>query len=205
MTSKKKYTLIILFSTLFALILGAVISWYWIKNVYLKEKIEANVDAASLNKWYLEDTFLPPENNKISDDQIQAFIHVNRHLAYLLERMRKEFEESTWSIAFEVIKMQPEWQARKYIALQESNLSPVEYDWIADQVAYFWIYRWKEESRQMLKEYGWSIENINQNEDLVRVNYDLLLRYENDLSKIFDILWPERDRTKVLGSDTLAN
>jgi len=205
MTAKKKYFIIILLSTGFALILGTTISYYWIKNVYLKEKIEANQDAAMLNQWYMEDTFRPPEDNKIKPEQIQAFIHANQHLSYLLERMQKEFQENSWSIAFEVIKMQPEWQARKFVALQEVHLSPMEYDWIADQVAHFWIYRWKEESRQMLKEYGWSFENIDQNENAIQINYDLLLRYESDLNKIFNILWPERNTKKVLSADSSSN
>ena len=205
MTTKKKYFIIILLSTGFALILGTAISYYWIKNVYLKEKIEANRDAVMLNKWYLEDTFRPPENNKIEPEQIQAFIHANQHLSYLLERMQKEFQENSWSIAFEVIKMQPEWQASKFVALQEVHLSPVEYDWISEQVAQFWIHRWKEESRQMLKEYGWSIENIDHDENAVQINYDLLLRYESDLNKIFNILWPERNTKKVLSSDSSSN
>jgi hypothetical protein len=205
MTTKKKYLIVILLSTGFALILGTSISYYWIKNVYLKEKIEANQNATLLNKWYTEDSFRPPKDNKIKPEQIQAFIHANQHLAYLLERMQKEFEENSWSIAFEVIKMQPEWQARKFVALQEVHLSPVEYDWIADQVARFWIYRWKEESRQMLNEYGWSFENGNDDEEKVQINYDLLLRYESDLNKIFNLLWPEHQTKKVSARDSSAN
>ena len=175
MTTKKKYFLLILFSTIFALTLGSAGSYYWIKNVYLKEKIEANLNAAKLNEWYQKDTFRPPTNNKISNEQIQAFIKTNQHLAYLLERMQKLFQENSWSIAFEVIKMQPEWQASKYVALQECHLSPMEYDWIADQVVQFWVYRWKKESLQVLKEYGWSIDNLEHDEHTILVNYEVFL------------------------------
>ena len=205
MTTKKKSFLIILFSTIFALILGSTGSYYWIKNVYLKEKIEDNLNAVKLNEWYQKDAFYPPANNKISDEQIQAFINANQHLAYLLERMQKQFKESSWSIAFEVIKMQPEWQASKYVALQECHLSPMEYDWIAEQVVHFWVYRWKQESLLVLKEYGWSFDNLEHNEHTILVNYDILLKHEAELIKIFNILWPEHNPIKMFNRDSVAS
>ena len=205
MTTKKKSFLIILFSTIFALILGSTGSYYWIKNVYLKEKIEDNLNAVKLNEWYQKDAFHPPANNKISDEQIQAFINANQHLAYLLERMQKQFKESSWSIAFEVIKMQPEWQASKYVALQECHLSPMEYDWIAEQVVHFWVYRWKQESLLVLKEYGWSFDNLEHNEHTILVNYDILLKHEAELIKIFNILWPEHNPIKMFNRDSVAS
>jgi hypothetical protein len=205
MTTKKKSFLIILFSTIFALILGSTGSFYWIKNVYLKEKIEDNLNAVKLNEWYQKDAFHPPANNKISDEQIQAFINANQHLAYLLERMQKQFKESSWSIAFEVIKMQPEWQASKYVALQECHLSPMEYDWIAEQVVHFWVYRWKQESLLVLKEYGWSFDNLEHNEHTILVNYDILLKHEADLIKIFNILWPEHNPIKMFNRDSVVS
>lgn len=205
MTTKKKYFLIILFSTIFALTLGSTGSYYWIKNVYLKEKFEANLNAVKLKEWYQKDSFCPPTNNKISDEQIQAFINANQHLAYLLERMQKQFQESSWSIAFEVIKMQPEWQASKYVALQECHLSPMEYDWIADQVVHFWVYRWKQESLQVLKEYGWSFDNLDHDDYNILVNYDILLKHEAELIKIFNLLWPEHNPTKMFTRDSLAS
>jgi len=205
MTTKKKSFLIILFSTIFALILGSTGSYYWIKNVYLKEKIEDNLNAVKLNEWYQKDAFHPPANNKISDEQIQAFINANQHLAYLLERMQKQFKESSWSIAFEVIKMQPEWQASKYVALQECHLSPMEYDWIAEQVVHFWVYRWKQESLLVLKEYGWSFDNLEHNEHTILVNYDILLKHEAELIKIFNILWPEHNPIKMFNRDSVVS
>lgn len=205
MTTKKKYFLIILFSTIFALTLGSAGSYYWIKNVYLKENFAANLNAVQLKKWYQKDTFYPPANNKISDKQIQAFINANQHLSYLLERMQKQFQENSWSIAFEVIKMQPEWQASKYTALRECHLSPMEYDWIADQVVHFWMYRWKQESLQVLKEYGWSFDNLEHDEHTILVNYDILLKYEAELIKIFNILWPDRNPKNIFKRDSLAS
>ena len=205
MFSKYKYLLIILLSTGFALIVGFAGSYYWIKNVYLKEKIELKVNATKLTEWYQEDKFVPPKDNKITDRQMVAFLQTNQHLSYLLERMQKQLEENSWSIAIEVIKLQPEWQAKKYIALQESNLSPMEYDWITNQVVHFWIYQWKEESLQILKEYGWSFDNLRHDEDTIIVNLELLQKYEKELIKTFNLLWPDQDTPKMLAADSLAN
>jgi hypothetical protein len=203
--SKKKYTIIILFSTIFALALGATGSYYWIKNIYLKEKIEANRHARLLNDWYQQDTFVPPQNGQITERQLLAFVKVNKELVYLLERMQKQFEENSWTIAFEVIKMQPEWQASKYVALQQSILSPAQYDWISHQVILFWIHRWKQQSFELFREYGWSFDNIKPNENFMLINYELFLKYDQELNEIFDILWPERDAQNIIRIDSTFN
>ena len=203
MTGKKKTTIIILLFTFLALIAGTAISFYWLKNVYLREKIEANVNANKLQDWYRSDSFHPPVDNRISAQQIDAFIRVNNDLVYLLEHMRRQFENNSWFIAIEMIKMQPEWLDRKYVALKKYNLSPVEYDWIADQVVHFWIYRWKEESIEILNEYGWELDYSGENSHNIPGDYELLLAHENELNLIFDILWPEHNLKKSQMSDSM--
>jgi len=205
MSRKYKYLLIIFFSTFFALVIGFIGSYYWIKHVYLQEEIAANENAVKLNDWYQQDLFNPPEDGRITNKQILAFIEVNKDLVYLLTRMRQQFEENNWLIAIDVIKLQPEWLAQKYLALKKCNMSPVEYDWIVDQVVRFWIYRWKEESLEKFKSYGWRFDNIDYNEELLPPNYELLLTYDSDLSQIFNLLWPEDTSHKILKSDSIAN
>jgi hypothetical protein len=202
MTGKKKTLLIILASTFFALIAGFTISSYWLKNVYLREKIDANVDANNLQKWYLADSFSAPDDSHISQQQVESFIAVNKELIYLLEDLRLKFEANSWSIAVEMIKMQPEWLANKYLALKKYNLSPIEYDWIAKRVVQFWIYRWKLQSLEILQEYGWEIDKTEESSTDAPFDYELFLRYEQELNLIFDILWPERDGKNVSVTDT---
>jgi hypothetical protein len=87
--------------------------------------------------------------------------------------------------------MHPEWLANKYLALKKHGLSPREYDWIADCVTEFWIFRWKQESAEKLGEYGWELQPSMRSDKLCAENYTLFQEYENDLDKIFDILWPQ--------------
>ncbi len=205
MTAKKKYILIILSSTFFALVAGAAGSFYWIKNVYLKEQMQLKINAVKLTEWYQSDPFVTPGDNKISDSQMRSFIKVNHDMSYLLERMQQQFQESSWSIAIDVIKMQPEWLASKYTALREHGLSPMEYDWIADQVLRFWVHQWKQESLQILKEYGWSLDTANRNKDSIMANYELFMKYDHELNKIFDLLWPGPDTQNLLKPDSLVS
>jgi hypothetical protein len=96
--------------------------------------------------------------------------------------------------------MQPEWAGKKYIALNKFNLSPKEYDWIVDSVIDFWIYKWKKESVENLRNYGWELESLPE-ESIRPANYDLFVSHEKDLNRIFDILWPE----EKLHSDSIRS
>jgi hypothetical protein len=203
MTGKKKTVIIIISSIIIALSAGAAISFYWVKNVYLHEKIDANADALRMRDWYRADSFQAPADRPISEEQIRAFIHVNEDLVYLLEEMRRRFEHDSWSIAFEIIKMQPEWLASKYVALKKYNLSPMEYDWIADRVVKFWIQRWKEESVEVMREYGWELDSTVDRSVENFSDYRLFVKYEKELYKIFDVLWPEREKINAAGPDSV--
>ena len=98
--------------------------------------------------------------------------------------------KNSWSIAFEVIKIQPEWAGKKYLALKKFGLSPKEYNWITDCVIKHWIYAWKKESVENLREYGWELESFPEDSNQP-VNSKLFIKYEKDLNRMFDLLWPD--------------
>ena len=87
--------------------------------------------------------------------------------------------------------MRPKWIGIKYRALEKCHISPKEYDWIADRVIDFWVYRWKEESIERLNEYGWEFDEMV-SDSTKPINYELLLGHEEELYLIFDIIWPEK-------------
>ena len=166
-------------------------SYYWITRIYLPEQMDANIDSQLFIRWEQEDTFSPPEDDRISKKQLALFIQVNESLAADIQKIRRQFEENSWRIAFDLIKIQPEWAGKKYIALKKYNLSPKEYNWIVNRVTDFWIYQWKEESLDRLREFGWDFEDYSET-PVKPVNYELFSAYEEDLNRIFDILWPEK-------------
>ena len=90
-----------------------------------------------------------------------------------------------------MIKIQPEWARKKYNALNKYNLSPKEYDWIVESVIDFWIYKWKKETVENLRDYGWELESFPE-DSIQPANYNLFVSHEDDLNQIFDILWPEK-------------
>jgi len=188
---KHKVLWIVLLSAAVLLISGLASSYYWITKIYLPEQLDAHLNSRLLLQWEQEDNFKPPEDGKISEEQLVQFLQINESLSVEIQKLRQQFEENSWSIAFEVIKMQPEWAGKKYIALNKFNLSPKEYDWIANAVIEFWIYKWKKESVENLREYGWELESYPK-ESKQPVNYNLFASYEKDLNRIFDILWPEK-------------
>ena len=49
----------------------------------------------------------------------------------------------------------------------------------------------KQESAEKLGEYGWELQPSMRSDKLCAENYTLFQEYENDLDKIFDILWPQ--------------
>jgi hypothetical protein len=189
--SGKKILWIILLAAVILLVTGLASSYYWITRIYLPEQFDAHTNARLLMQWEKEDTFVPNKNNIITEEQFQRFLEVNESLSVETRKLQKQFEENSWTIAFEVIKIQPEWAGKKYIALKKFSLSPKEYDWISNSVIDYWIYKWKKESVENLREYGWELESFP--EDSVRpVNYKLFDAHEKNLNRMFDLLWPEQ-------------
>ena len=188
--SRKKILWIVFLSAAILLLSGLASSYYWITRIYLPEQLDAHANSRLLMQWEQEDPFVRPANGKILKEQFILFLQINESLTAEIQKLRKQFEENSWSIAFEVIKMQPEWAGKKYLALNKFNLSPKEHNWIVESVIEFWIYKWKRESVENLRDYGWELESFPQ-DSIQPVNYDLFVSYEDDLNRIFDILWPE--------------
>jgi hypothetical protein len=189
----RKRTIIFIFlAGLVLLISGFGSSYYWLTKIYLPETIDSNKNAKLLTEWILADKFIPPPDGKITPDHLNLFINVNASLTFLLRKIRQQFEEDSWRIAFDVIKMQPEWAANKYLALQKFKLSPKEYDWIAEQVLEFWIFRWKEDSVAKLKQYGWELNSFSLQNKNKPANYEVFKQKEKELNRIFGILSTEK-------------
>ena len=165
--------------------------YFLLTRVYLPDEINANSNARLMLRWENEDRYQPPEDGRIPPENLSMFLRVNDALTDYLKRIKEQFEQNNWQIAFEMIKMQPRWAGIKYHALKENGLSPKEYEWISNCVTDFWIYRWKEESLEKLHAYGWDFE-LSPKNNIRPLNYDLLLAHEEELNQIFDILWPEK-------------
>ena len=192
--TRKKILWIILLSAAVLLVTGLASSYYWITRIYLPEQLDADENSRLLLKWEQEDQFEAGEDDIISEDQFLRFLQVNESLSVEIQKLQKQFEENSWTIAFEVIKIQPEWAGKKYLALKKFGLSPREYDWIVDSVINYWIYKWKKESVENLREYGWELESFP--EDTIQpVNYKIFTSHEDDLNRMFDLLWPENLRS----------
>jgi hypothetical protein len=192
--TKKRVLWITLLSGFILLVSSIGTSYFWITKIYLPEHMNISENSRLLRQWEQEDQYLPPDNGQITREQLSRFLRMNESLIVVIQKFRRHFEENSWSIAFDVIKMQPEWAGKKYLALKKCELSPKEYNWITNCVTDFWIYRWKKESVERLREFGWSFEDYNL--DFERpANYDLFLIYEKDLNRLFDILWPDKEVT----------
>ena len=189
--TRKKVLWIILLSAIILLVIALTSSYYWITRVYLPEQLDADENARLLVKWEQEDIFVPRESDVISEDQFSRFLQVNESLSAEIQKLQKQFEENSWTIAFEVIKIQPEWAGKKYLALKRFGLSPKEYDWISDSVIDYWIFKWKKESVENLREYGWELESFPE-DSIQPINYKLFTTHEKDLNRMFDLLWPEK-------------
>lgn len=188
--ARKKVLWIILLSVAVLLISGLASSYYWITRIYIPEQLDAHANSRLLMQWEQADKFVPPADGKITATQFLLFLQINESLSSEIQKLRKQFEENSWSIAFEVIKLQPEWAGKKYLALNKFKLSPKEYDWIVESVIEFWIYKWKKESVENLRDYGWELESFPE-DSIQPANYSLFVSHEDDLNRIFDILWPE--------------
>ena len=97
------------------LVIALTSSYYWITRVYLPEQLDADENARLLVKWEKEDTFVPRESDIISEGQFSRFLQVNESLSVEIQKLQKQFEENSWSFAFEIIKIQPEWAGKKYL------------------------------------------------------------------------------------------
>ncbi len=189
--ARTRTKIIVFFTGLFILLSGFSSSYYWITQVYLPEIINADENARLYQQWFESDTFRISENQPISRVQLEQFIRINESLSFLVQRMRQHFEDNSWTFAIDMIQMRPEWLANKYLALKKHGLTPREFDWIANCVVEFWIYRWKEESAEALEDYGWEVKPSMRTDHHCAENYTLFLDYEDDLNKIFEILWPQ--------------
>ncbi len=189
---KRKKVFLFIFISLFFLLLGGMGGIYLLfTHIYFPEQVDANEDAKKMIQWEVSDPYLSPPDGLITTNQLERFLNINRELTLFLCKVRQQFEENRWQIAFDIIRMRPKWIGIKYRVLEKCNLSPKEYDWIADRVIDFWVYRWKEESIERLNEYGWEFDEMG-SDSTKPVNYELLLAHEEELNLIFDILWPEK-------------
>jgi len=192
----KKNVLVVL------LLVGMGSIYLLLTRIYPPEHVDTNEDEKKMIQWEVDDTYFSPPDGLITNNQLNRFLNVNRELTSFLFKVRRQFEENRWQIAFDIIRMRPEWIGIKYRALDKCHISPKEYDWIADRVIDFWVYRWKEESIERLNEYGWKFDEFVS--DSIRpVNYELLLKHEEKLNSIFDIIWPEKPSITNSSQDSL--
>lgn len=184
---KRHPLLIIFFSGLIIFISGIGTSYYWLTRIYLPEQINTNENARKMYEWQLADSYSPPLNRQVSEDQLNKFLLVNASINYLIQKLKRQFDDSQWQVVFEIIKMQPAWAAQKYAALKKFGLSPLEYDFIAEEISKYWRFRLKEKSAEHLKEFGWEylpekLENTEKD-----LNYPLFNSKEDQLNNLFSI------------------
>jgi len=184
---KKHPLLIILAAGFILLISGIGSSYYWLTRIYLPDQINSNENALKLKEWAETDQFKPPDNKKVTEEQLNKFLLVNQSLFYFLQNLKHKYNESQWQVVFEFIKMQPSWEGKKYIALKKFNLSPLEYDFISLEVSNYWKTRLKEISKDRLEKSGWDLITENLSETEHRINYDLFLANEDQLNNLFTI------------------
>jgi hypothetical protein len=203
MALRKRTYVIIILAGFILLLSGFGSSYYWLTRIYLPKQLDANINAKNLITWQKEDTFEPPADGKILRIQLHRFIQVNESLSFILRHMHDQFEDQSWRFAYELIEMQPEWSANKYVALKRFGLSPREYDWIFKQVVEFMVQRWKEESISKLKTFGWDFSSKKDEMKDLSVNYDLLLEHQTDLSQLYEIFWPAEHSPPVILADSI--
>lgn len=202
MMNRKKTILIIILSGFILLLSGIGSSFYWLVHIYLPEQINTDENVNKFSEWYHKDPFVPPADQFIRREQMNAFLNVNQSLVFLLKKISRPAEHNTWRMAIDIIKIQPEWIAHKYQALIKFNISPREYEWIENEIVHFWIYRWKENSLSKLKEYSWTRQMLSDSTELKPVNYDILLKHEKEINGIFDIIWPDNSVLQTMATDS---
>jgi len=204
MSLSKKHPLLIIFAAGFILFISGIgTSYYWLTRVYLPEQINSNENAKKLIEWTESDSYVHPSDNTVTENQINKFLLVNESLYLLLQQLNKDYSESQWQVVFEMIKLQPEWQANKYLALKKYGLSPLEYDLVAEEITKYWIKRLKEKSAEHLKEMGWEILQDQTDSTVHSINYDLFNSKEDQLNNIFTLFLTQDVKEMFMGSDSI--
>lgn len=201
----KKHPLLIIFIAGFILLLSGIgTSYYWLTRIYLPDQINSNDDAKKLAEWTASDSFTPPEDNYIIKIQLENFLLVNESLYFLLHQLNNDYNDSQWQVVFEMIKLQPEWQAKKYLALKKFDLSPLEYDFIANEITKYWIERLKEKSVEHLKKLGWEILQDKKDSAIQSINYELFNSKEEQLNNIFTLFLTQDVKNMFMEDDTVV-
>ena len=140
MYKSKKFWFIVL-SVFIILLAGMGGIYFLVVGIYGADTIPTSKDAQKMLEWELTDSYRSPEDGILTQTQLTRFLNVNRELSSFIFKVRQQFEENSWQIAFDIIRMRPEWIAVKLHALEKCKLSPKEYDWIVDRIIDFWVYR----------------------------------------------------------------
>jgi len=200
----KKHPLLIIFAAGFILLLSGIgTSYYWLTRIYLPEQINSNENAKKMSEWTLSDSYKPPVDNTVSENQLNKFLFVNESLNFLLQKLNKDYSDSQWQVVFEMIKLQPEWQANKYLALKKFGLSPVEYEFITEEITKYWIDRLKEKSAEHLKEMGWEILQNQTDSTEHSKNYELFNSKEDQLNNIFTLFLTQDVKNMFMENDSI--
>lgn len=195
----KRHPLIIIFLSGFILLLSGIgTSYYWLTQIYLPEQINANEEAKKLYEWTEFDSFSPPQDRVITKAQLDKFLLVNESLYFFLQQLSSNYSDSQWQVVFEMVKLRPEWQAKKYFALKKFGLSPREYDFIADEITKYWIMRLKEKSINHLNEMGWKIFENKFDTVTHSTSYELFSSEEEKLNNIFTLFLDQDVRNMFL-------
>jgi hypothetical protein len=166
---------------------------YWLSNYYLPRLTDSNIQARYLERWHNEDSFVAPENGRVSDQRIITFIAVNQRMREPYQLLINKFHDQSWRVVLDLMEMQPEWQACKYRALIDYNMSPREYEWISDCLARYLLFRWKERFEQ----YGLMWENFPRPE-----NYDAFFAHESEIRRLPAIILPDDNPAVIATGDS---
>ena len=204
MTILRKHPLLIIFAAGFILLISGIgTSYYWLTRIYLPQQINSNENAKKFVEWTETDPFVPPADNTVTQNQIDKFLLVNESLNFLLQQINEDYSESQWQVVFEMIKLQPEWKAQQYMALKKFELSPLEYDFIAEEITKYWIDRLKEKSAEHLKEMGWEILQDRIDSTKHSKNYNLFNSKEDQLNNIFTLFLTQDVKNMFMEVDTV--
>lgn len=177
----KKHPLLIILAAGFILLLSGIgTSHYWLTRIYLPDQINSNENAKKLIEWKEKDSFLPPADNKVTKAQLNNFLFVNEDLNFLLQQLNSDYSDSQWHVVLEMIKLQPEWKAKKYRSLKKYKLSPLEYDFITEEITKYWINRLKQKSADHLQRMGWDIPRDKIDSTIHTHNYELFNSREDE-------------------------
>ena len=200
----KKHPLIIIFAAGFILLISGIgTSYYWLTRIYLPQQINSNENAKKLVEWTEKDSFTIPVDNRVTEKQINKFLLINESLYFMLQKLNNDYSDSQWQVVFEMIKLQPEWKAQKYMALNKFKLSPKEYDFITKEITKYWIYRLKEKSAEHLNEMGWEMLQNRMDSTHHSNNYELFNSKEDQLNNIFTLFLSQDVKNMFMEVDTV--